>query len=415
MKKTLSLLSSLNDVPHASMSSLNDTPLASMSSLNDVPHASMSSLNDVPHASMSSLNDTPHASVSSLGLRSKPSRDLPNPQAKQIPLPPLSGVKLLAVIGILCCHTGLIHAFDACARMVEILFLLSGFLMAYNHFFTTTEHTLLNGWHNVKKKLPKFYPIHIFTFLLQALFVSYWAEKPLSYLFSVGTLNLTLLHAWFIETEFSYNNVSWFLSALMFAYLLTPTLAGIIKHLGTTLSALIKFAVFIILFRALFEYLTLNGYIRIDLHCNPMIQTLNYALGYTAGVLFQQKSQFNQYIKEKTSPLFLTILQLLCITLYILCCIRFRDTLRLFFVLIPLPMLYLLAIPRGLIAKLLSYAPIQKLSTLTLEIFMLHSFILYKFPTNAGDTKSYIIFFTLTLISALAFHQAQTLWQKYIR
>lgn len=53
---------------------------------------------------------------------------------KQPHLPALSLLKLSAVAGIILCHTALLPRFDAYTRMVEILFILSGFIMAYNHY-----------------------------------------------------------------------------------------------------------------------------------------------------------------------------------------------------------------------------------------------------------------------------------------
>lgn len=314
----------------------------------------------------------------------------------------LGALKVLAVIGILLCHTGLIPQFDACARMVEILFLLSGFLMAYNYHDKITDYSLLHGWCIISKKLKRIYPVHIITFLLQLFFVATWWNKSLNYKLGIGFLNLTFQHAWFIPTEFSFNNVSWFLSALLFAYLLTPTITGLTKCVKSTL----KLFVSILFVRFFIEYLihTSPKDVSIDLHCNPLVQTLNYTLGYILGSIFIKENSFNTFIKEKIDLTILSIIQLMLIIIYFLCCQRFDGTYRIFFIILSLPLIYSLAINKGYIVKLITIKPIIMLEAITLEIFMFHSFILYHFPTDINKPITYLTFFILTLSTSLIYH-----------
>ena len=314
----------------------------------------------------------------------------------------LNTLKLFAVFGVLACHTGLCPGFDACARMVEILFLISGFLMAYNYFNTTTDYTLLCGSKIILKKLPRFYPIHVITFLLQLFFVATWYNKSLNYKFSIGTLNLSLQHAWFKSTEFSFNNVSWFLSSLIFCYFITPSLIGFIKN---TKNLLIPFlSIFTI--RLFIEHITITEprYIGIDLHCNPFVQSLNYSLGYILGVYFIQKTTFNTFLKQKTSASYISLLQILITIFYLLSCYYLNSFYRIFFVVLTLPLIYVFAIDRGAFAKLSNIKPIKFLENITLEIFMFHSFILYHFPTDIKNPITYIKFLSLTLIVSIAYH-----------
>jgi len=316
----------------------------------------------------------------------------------------LALLKLIAVFGILGCHTSLIRVFDACGRMVEILFLASGFLMAYNHYM---EAKVTTAWQVVKKKLPHLYPIHLICFLLQWLFVATWAMKPISYLFSVGILNLTLQQAWFVRTEFSFNNVSWFLSALVFCYAMTPSIKNIIKSAEKKKYGLLKALIAIAAIRYYCDYLAdhASRYVSLDIHCNPFVQMLNYALGYITAVGFMQKNAFNKMLKEGISAWQLSILQILVISIYILCCQRFAEVYRFYFVIIGLPVFYILAFDRGIIEKIGSLKVIRWLSGMTLEIFMFHSFILYKLPTNHAEPMSYIIFLGVTMAVSIAYHE----------
>ena len=315
----------------------------------------------------------------------------------------LSLLKLLAVLGIIGCHTSMIKTFDACGRCVELLFLASGFLMAYNHFEDKAKQT---WWQAVKKKLPRLYPIHIVCFLLQFLFVSTWAMKPISYFLTVGILNLALQQAWFVQTEFSYNNVSWYLSALVFAYAMTPAIKDCTKRAISQKHGLLILFLSVAIIRYYCEFLAVNAhrYVSLDVHCNPFVQMLNYALGYMTAVAFMQKNVLNTTLKEVLPTWQVTILQILVMVVYVLCCNRFADNMRVFFVIIALPVFYILAIDRGIIKSIGGWAPIKFFANMTLEIFMLHSFILYKLPVEDGDVVSFMIFFATTIVAATAYH-----------
>lgn len=321
---------------------------------------------------------------------------------------PLSGLKALAVIGVIACHTGALPQWDLCARMVEMLFLLSGFCMAYNHGDALTDGSFYDGWRTVWRKLPQIYPIHLATFLLQLFFVAKWAAKPLGFTLSFGLLNLALLQAWFPKTQFMFNNVSWFLSALAFCYFVTPALTAAARQAKETGKLWLMFAILAAV-RLYLEYMRLTYPMELwyDLHTNPLIQSLNYSLGFVAGIYFTGKSAFNAFWRERLSVMQVSWLEILLTGLYLACCYALaRDMYRLFFVMAALPMIYILAGGRGLLARLLALRPLVWLSAFNLEIFMLHSFILYYYPVQPGDLWYYVKFSGLVLGAAIIFRLA---------
>ena len=67
--------------------------------------------------------------------------------------------------------------------------------MAYNHFCPSdTPAARPSGWQIVKAKLPRLYPVHFTTFLLQLFFVPAWSSQTIGFILSFGLLNLTLHH-----------------------------------------------------------------------------------------------------------------------------------------------------------------------------------------------------------------------------
>lgn len=222
---------------------------------------------------------------------------------------------------------------------------------------------------------------------------------------TAGVLNLTFQHAWFPKIQFSYNNVSWYLSALIFAYTLTPLILKHIAAVSTKPHGVFVFFCSIFIIRCFLEYVsqTAYRYIPIDPHCNPLVQTLNYSLGCIMGVRYLHPTLLNQNLKTSLSAAYITLVQTLVIAFYLLCCVRLSDFPRPFFILLALPVVYILAVPRGLYNIIAKNRIIAFFSTLTLEIFMLHSFILHKLPVYPENLKTFFRFLIVTLISALTY------------
>lgn len=147
------------------------------------------------------------------------------------------------------------------------------------------------------------------------------------------------------------------------------------------------------------------SYIRLDLHANPLVQALNYSLGFIAGVFFLSPSPLNAVLRQRLSFAAATLLETLFAGLYLAACYSLGGTAyRLFFVLLALPVIYVLAFGRGALSRIISAKPLLWLETVNLEIFMFHSFILYHFPVNADNPWYYAEFAAITLAAAAGFH-----------
>ena len=138
----------------------------------------------------------------------------------------LAGLKFLAVVMIFWWHSELQSPpVDLGARMCEFFFVASGFLMAYNYLFRKpVPATWKESWRFMGQRFLRVWPLHAFMFVL---FLA--GEKLRHGLLSLreigsAVLNLTLTQAWAWDREIvmDYNGITWFLSTLMFCYLLTP-------------------------------------------------------------------------------------------------------------------------------------------------------------------------------------------------
>ncbi len=122
------------------------------------------------------------------------------------------------------CNFGNNQAGTNCTGMwggfgVELFVLLSGYLLALNDSSGITQFK-----EYLKRKLKKFYPLHIVTLiatipfslkLLLSLNLTTWIALP---------LNILLLQNWIPTSSvyFSYNSVSWYLSLTLFFILISP-------------------------------------------------------------------------------------------------------------------------------------------------------------------------------------------------
>ena len=81
----------------------------------------------------------------------------------------LQGLRFIGFLLIFLNHSywnlGIGKVFDYGARGVEIFFVLSGYLVAYNYIDKDLDSSIKGSLNYVYKKLKKFYVLHLFTFV----------------------------------------------------------------------------------------------------------------------------------------------------------------------------------------------------------------------------------------------------------
>lgn len=148
----------------------------------------------------------------------------------------LTSLRFFAALAIVVHHSK--AAFDATAWInspipldygVSFFFVLSGFILTYSHPESPTRQHI---WSFYVARFARIWPLHLATFLLCLILIPERARLTPD---SAGTMiaNLTLVQAWIPMAGFffSYNAVSWSISAEAFFYLCFPMLR---KNLSTT-------------------------------------------------------------------------------------------------------------------------------------------------------------------------------------
>lgn len=228
-------------------------------------------------------------------------------------------VKFFSVILIIKWH--LVHqinwTFHVGARMVEILFISSGFLIGYNYYNTKINSSFEYSFKYAYKHLRTFYPLYLINTIINLIEnkirFNYINKKPFPLLTNIEIIlvKITLLQSWSRYIRSIFNESSWFISVLMFLYFLSPLLLKGLKNIK------LSFTLFIIVAgtRFLVEYFVKNGaanFFDTTLYFGPIIRLLEFYLGMLIVPLFFYIKVGLEQIKKYRSFLkvYFTIIQI---------------------------------------------------------------------------------------------------------
>ena len=202
-------------------------------------------------------------------------------------------------------------------RMVEILFVSSGFLVGYNYFNVPINSTYDYSFKYTYKHLRVFYPLYLINTIINLaenkIIYNYINRKPFSILTNIEIIliKITLLQTWSRYIDSIFNEASWFISALFLSYFLSPLLLKGIKNIK--ISVTLFFTVFFTLF--LVEYFVKNGAINLfqtNIYFGPIIRLLEFYMGMLMiPLFFYIKIKFNKIIRyKKMMKVLFTIIQI---------------------------------------------------------------------------------------------------------
>ncbi len=295
---------------------------------------------------------------------------------------------------------------------VSFFFMLSGFVLCHAHGKEVTENRF-NQKKFLFRQLSKIYPLHIATLLATILIGVKAGILP-----DIGNLalNITLLQSWIPkpETHFAFNGVSWFLSDIMFFYLMFPLLVRCITK-ATILNLSYGIAAVASAY-ACIQVIIPEQQVNSLLYVSPILRIIDFAIGiilyrlyvsdFTRTVIRKMKS----YGKFRSGIIGCAVI-IMMIGIYAVYQItpqRWRCT-SLFW--LPMPIfIYVMAVSNetgGLIADILKSKTVLWLSRLTMEIFMIHKIvidivknILMKIGIDVGYTLTCLICVAITIGAA---------------
>ena len=121
---------------------------------------------------------------------------------------------------------------DYGARMCELLFISSGFLVGYNHFRNPLTDNYSQSFNYSYKHLKSFYPFYLINIFIDIYIHSNISINFLTYV-EISIINILMFQSWSRYKFFvpCFNGHTWFLSVLIFCYFLSPFLLKGIKNI----------------------------------------------------------------------------------------------------------------------------------------------------------------------------------------
>lgn len=318
----------------------------------------------------------------------------------------LDGIKAIMLVLIFCWHTPTNPSFpfsepivDLGARMCEVLFVTSGFLVAYNHYENTMPITLKDSLKYVLSKIKKVWPIHFIAFVMIVLH----SINNNTISFDISTIykaiiNLLLLQAW-SNDPFSFNGVTWFISALLFCYFMTPLLISIVKR--TKRINLFMFVGLMIL-RIVLE---LSNIIPFDYHTSPIIRCIEYFIGMLMLPMFYK---IKSTLSKSDNTNIMSVIELLLSAIYVFLIIYMQGKwIRGYFVIAACVLVFTYSLNNGLLSSFLSSKIFSLFSMIQVEFYIFHKVIIEIFDPvlsriiHSVFIESVILFCMVIIISVL--------------
>ena len=277
-----------------------------------------------------------------------------------------------------------IRGFDAGGDCgVAFFFILSGFVCSLGYGRRIREGAFRYG-DFIWKRLKKLYPLH----LLCLLFFLLVSQTTLD--MKVMT-NALLLQSWVPDPEwyFSCNKVSWFMSSLLFCYVVFPF---VYRHLSRylTLAVLLVYAAIC--------WLIPYDQVSAVLYVFPLVRFVDFYLGMLLCRLYERKPGMDV---RSWMEVLLVVLLFVALTVYPFMDAKLRNAPLFWLVLLPLILVF--AQESGVVSRLLKSRPMLFLGSLTMPLFLTHQMLigilLHRLPEMPAMLMLAVCIFVILMIS----------------
>lgn len=323
----------------------------------------------------------------------------------------LTGLKIISLLGIFYWHSNLPkNNIDFGARLCEIFFVVSGFLVALNFNTKNTDYSFKNMVSYFKRKLKNMYPLHIITFLICVFFIK-------KFDLIIVLFNLLLIQSWAsdINIYLGYNEVSWFLSSILFCYFFAPFFAHHFKKSSLKQNAIILFG--LIIFRVFLDglpYLTQYKLWDINVHVNPFVRLFEFLIGMLTFHFFNSAKN-SKNLENKNCNYLITAWEIFYfISLALIW--KYTSFIRAFYIPLIAILIFTMALEKGYISKLLSSKIFLFLGSFEFEFFMFHQLIIKLFsiylPENRLTPNLYLYNTIILFVAILTAYIYKNLYLK---
>lgn len=193
---------------------------------------------------------------------------------------------------------------------VAFFFILSGFVMSLGYGEKVCD-TNFNYWNYIKKRLIRIMPLNTLCLLL-------WLVVPIivdfyNHTFSTETyllvvLDFFLIQSWFPDSSIycSCNAAAWFLSSILFCYIVFPPLIKILKNRNGKLFVVLLLIIYFVTVNFLPD-----NHLKDLIYNNPLFRCVDFVIGMSLGLFIKKSKTLTQHFY----PSYPTLLELLSVLL----------------------------------------------------------------------------------------------------
>lgn len=314
----------------------------------------------------------------------------------------ITGLKVIVLLCIFIWHWQIVSSPDLGARGCELMFICSGFCIAYNYYNKQMDGTIFEAFNFAKVRLKKFYVLYIITMLFALLWLHLYRNFGLTLYNCVQFFfNVTLTQIFFGSSTF--NGASWFLTVLLFCYFCTPFILAIIKKCDKKKLGLLFLFLFLLLLRLFLEYINLNlpPLFSTSLHTNPFIRLLEYFISCIAGTYFLLIKQRDIKINIKNNSFLLwSIVEVFVVLLYV-CLVIYGNSFlyRGFYSFLGLILVFVIAFQKGIVSSFLSNKLFLCFAKYELEFYLVHRVVIFYFENLSIPYREIISFIVMVIIA----------------
>ena len=315
---------------------------------------------------------------------------------------------------------------DGALNAVVFFFILSGVVTGYSIYDREIVFSVSATKQYFLRKIKKVYPLYFITTIFAVIYsdlpayIANYDYRSAMITFSQLIKNLLLLQSWFPVGYYSFNGVGWFLSTLMFLYLLHVPLSACMTGIGKKKNwRLITGGIFCVTVGliVLYCYALRGTNAEFTEYIFPPSRLGEYICGLCIG--YNVRSVIQKIPSDGIYKIIFSCAEIVAIIVWIASMYQPIVSWHVKIVHWLFPNLLLLTVftfGKGIISDLFKISFLRHLGDITFECFLIHQMVIYEYVVNAGvggtskSGKLFSLAFCLmtTLLLAEAVKRSQT-------
>ncbi|MBR1548693.1 MAG: acyltransferase [Prevotella sp.] len=298
----------------------------------------------------------------------------------------LQSLRFVFVLLIFLSHFayGDISALDAGGDCgVAFFFILSGFVLSLGYGGRLREGSFSYVCY-LKRRLLKIYPLHLLCLGAFLLASGSIADGRL-------VLNAMLMQSWVPSPDyyFSYNSVSWFLSSILFCYLVFP----LAYRRATPWWLAVVLSLYVVLF-----IVVPDDKVNAILYVNPLVRFVDFYIGIVLCRLYERRG-VPRWSGWQWTEIAVVVAVMAALAAYPWVGAKLRNAPLFWLVLVPA--LWVFAQQQGAVSRLLQMRPVMFLGSLSMPFYLTHQMLIGILERHLPQMPSIVMLFVCIFVTLM--------------